>query len=74
LGKRDGGERGRDMVHACTNAVPWPVSLLVKHKWTRSFPMVTQLAQGQVLVMDVTWIALKMIRKDVERDIDGHRE
>jgi hypothetical protein len=33
-----------------------------------------QIAQDQVLVMDVTWIALKMIRKDVERDRDGHRE
>jgi hypothetical protein len=36
--------------------------------------MVMQIAQDQVLVMDVTWIALKMIRKDVERDRDGHRE
>jgi hypothetical protein len=36
--------------------------------------MVTQLAQGQVLVMDVTWIALKMIRKDLEKDRDRHRE
>jgi hypothetical protein len=62
LGKRDEGDIWC-LVHACTNAVPWPASLLAEHKWTTSFSMVTQLAQGQVLVMDVTWIALKMIRK-----------
>jgi hypothetical protein len=32
LGKRDRGERWRDMVHACTTAMPWPASPLAKHK------------------------------------------